>query len=80
MSAVVHHLELTIAVLRQEIEQLKKKNEEHEVWGKAILADFQRVCQEADEMQAFITKVMARVKEQEATDGEKTQDGNVEGV
>jgi hypothetical protein len=62
---VVGYLELMIQKIRAENEELKKKNEELIKFGQDLLDEHARVCAEADEMKAFIDKVMQRVQEQE---------------
>jgi hypothetical protein len=74
MSSVNQFLELTIQNLRAENQELKKRVEGLTDWGKGILSEYNKVCAENDDLNAFIAKVMERVQggtsdaEEEKTD------------
>jgi hypothetical protein len=70
---VVGYLEIMIQKIRTENEELKKRNEELKQFGEGLLAEYKKVCEEADEMKAFIDKIMQRVEEaKDGTEKEKT--------
>ena len=73
---VVGYLEIMIQKICMENEELKKKNEELKQFGEGLLAEYKRVCEEADEMKAFIDKVMQRVEE--SKDGKETESTEAE--
>ena len=60
---VVGFLEVMIQNLRAENQELKKKVEDMTEWGKVILADYQTMAEENEQLKEFINKVMQRVQE-----------------
>jgi hypothetical protein len=79
--SVIGHLELMIQNLRAERDQLEKKCAGLVDWGGQILANFERLAAEADELRAenerltaFIVLIHSRVRAQGAKNEETNEE------